>query len=199
MKPWLILGNGPSMALAIGRDLSKYVVLGINRAYQAVKCDYLIFIDREIVEMHGEDLVSLDCPVWCPEEFAIAPRCPVPDKFHRLKRNMQPQNALGESWQEGLYFSGCQPMAAVNFAYLMGAREIVLLGVDLLSDDRWDGSKSTSCYFNHMIIPDLETAANHMKSKGIRCLNASPASAVVGWEMTELDGRQTQKNNGSCS
>jgi hypothetical protein len=79
-------------------------------------------------------------------------------------------------------------VAAVNLAYLFGAAEIALLGIDLQDSSHFYSESGRGRPFLHAsrILEDLWWMSRAMTAKGLKLWNCSRESAVRGFERIEL-------------
>ena len=79
-------------------------------------------------------------------------------------------------------------MAATNLAYLFGASEIALLGIDLRDSSHFYSERGRGRPFLHAdrILEDLWWMSRALVKKGLKLWNCSTESAVRGFERIEL-------------
>lgn len=88
---------------------------------------------------------------------------------------------LGLSKSEGVVHGGNSAYSALNWAYLLGAEEISLFGVDATDKVRSNGSSG-----NHAHLPELFTSAMpHLNGKSIKTVNYSLDSRIMCFEKKE--------------
>ena len=131
-----VLGNGPSLAKT---DLSRLrdVTFGANRIYLVHQPTYLTCVNELVLEQFRDDIAKLACP-----------------KFLNWDRRQLFDNAMYVCLALGLAdnFDGdvTAPIAsggtvtfvALQLAYFMGFREVILLGVDHAFVDRGTPNKT---------------------------------------------------------
>lgn len=81
---------------------------------------------------------------------------------------------------------------AINLAYLLGARRIVLIGYDMQvgADGRahWFGHHPDKVISNHQgWIAGYKTLATHAKKLGLEIINATPTTALTCFNKMKLD------------
>lgn len=127
-----ILGNGPSLAETDLAQLKDEVVFSLNRAYlifprMGFTPTYHVAINPLVVEQCAADLMRLDVNelfvAWDLRGYVSRnPRT----TFVRLVRGPW----FGENLPHGLWGGHTVTYAAMQIAYFMGFKEVVLLGVD---------------------------------------------------------------------
>jgi len=159
-----------------------------------------LFLDWEMWARGWGYINRLTCPVYCPFDFPEENKTPgpvIPPHFNRFKRyypgkllerGIEGNFPLSNNWHYGLRFSRSSVVPAINIAYLQGAAEIALLGVDLNDYSHFNSEefKGTPYPEAETILKDLWEIAKFLKSDGVRCWNCSPDSAVRGWEKVSL-------------
>ena len=120
-----VLGNGPSLARTDLGRLAGEVTFGANRIYLAHRPTYFTCVNELVLEQFAGDIRALACP-----------------KFLNWNRRGlfgdEPFVALGLGLQDSfvpdparrLCSGGTVTFVALQLAYYMGFREVVLLGVD---------------------------------------------------------------------
>ncbi len=84
---------------------------------------------------------------------------------------------------------------AINLAYHLGAKRIVLLGYDMGCDGprtHWheeprDPAASFSVTLEKSFLPHFETLAEPLRSAGVEVINATPRSALTVWPRVPLE------------
>jgi len=180
-----VLGNGPSLELAkkCKRQLEALTAIGVNRSFRLLKTKYLLFLDGPLWVTDSEQILQCGSTVFCPQRL----RLPYFTPFARYSARNR-EDVLSQEWSSGLYWSRSSAVAAINLAYIFGAAEIALLGVDLRDYTHFYSGKGSNRSFPHAdkIIEDLWWMSRRLLDKGIKLWNCSPDSAVRGFEKTEL-------------
>lgn len=173
-----------------------------------------LFLDWDMWSFAWRYITKLACPVYCPiifqEKKTSAPS--IPPHYKRFKRympgmflNAGPDSCLplSKDWDWGLRFSRSSVVPAINIAYLQGAAEIVLLGVDLNDYTHFNDAEygpegldwgDQPYPQKAKIVGDLERIAKFLEIEGVRCWNCSPDSAVRGWKKVSLNRMLKQAN-----
>lgn len=179
-----ILGGGPSLrGFDAGQLRGHGKVIAINDAglYMCPWADILFWSDRRwldwnahLLHLHtGERKVArkpphvpLDCEVHVVD-------------FHPPGLSTDP-DAVGGC---------CSGSSAINLAYLLGSRQIVLLGFDMNDQGNWHNHhKKASALMSHAkrFIPALEGMAPTLAKLGCQVLNATQGSALQCFPVTTL-------------
>lgn len=181
-----VLGNGPSLKLAAGhgKELAACVTIGVNRSFQLVKSDYLLFLDHHIWVTFSEQILTCGALVFCPKRLHL----PYFTQFGRYRAKDR-EDVLSGHWRDGLYWSRSSTVAAVNLACLFGAAQIALLGVDLLDNSHFYSGYGHKQAFPHRarIVEDMWWMSRRLREKGIQLYNCSPESALRGFDKVELE------------
>jgi hypothetical protein len=180
-----VLGNGPSLQAARGhgRDLQAFTTIGVNRSYNLLRTTYLLFLDRSFWIAESREILESGSVVFCPKRLGL----PYFTQFGRYASRHE-KDVLSETWAGGLYWSRSSGVAAVNLAYLFGAAEIALLGIDLQDSSHFYSESGRGRPFLHAsrILEDLWWMSRAMTAKGLKLWNCSRESAVRGFERIEL-------------
>jgi len=201
-----IYGNGPSLAKAIKnkkRELAKYISIGINVSYWLLKPSYLIFMEtRKLSAEAVSNLLQKDYPVFTQDIDHPFPW------FTKIKTSsfMSDDFALGCYNEE---YRGNSLLPSINLAYIMGAKNIVLLGVDFHKHNHFYtvNKKYRSRPFFHLeqtrkrifeqetheypffdyIHKYLHYIESFTRQRGVKIWNCNPESAVKCFEYKSLD------------
>jgi len=181
-----VLGNGPSLALAKPHisSLARFATVGVNRSFLMLETTYLLFLDAVMWVRESRELMESRSLVLCPKRL----RLPCFTQFGRYFKHVS-ESVLSERWEDGLYWSRSSGVAAVNLAYLFGASEIALLGIDLNDNSHFYSEHGRGQGFPHAarIIEDLYLMSREMKKRGMKLWNCSPNSSVRGFEKVKLE------------
>ena len=175
-----ILGGGPTLpGLLRDIDLSNVPVIGVNNAFRFPNVDVLWFADSRFYWWYKKDI----------------------DKYNGLKLtyNRHPELLGGLHYVESLNivqgtagsglsdtkvkFNSSSGGSAVNVAYLLGAKRIILLGFDMRFVDgksnwwQYDQFPKTDKGYANFIRPFYKIKEDAYKL-GVEILNATPSSAL---------------------
>lgn len=120
-----VLGNGPSLARTDLGRLAGAVTFGANRIYLAHQPTYLVCVNELVLEQFASDIRALPCPKFLAwnrrqlfgDEPFVSLALSLADRF------------VGDPTRQ-LCSGGTVTFVALQLAYYMGFREVVLLGVD---------------------------------------------------------------------
>ena len=188
-----ILGGGPSLtAENVARIKGRGAVVAVNNAGldMAPWADVLFFADGwprwygwnkdRLHEFQGEFIVS---------------RAAVPKSDPRLVRvSLDQSKPL--SINPARVSGHCGGSSAINLAYLMGARVIVLMGFDMRPGNWHDKHKAPPLPDAHRdrFIPALERMAPALAARGALVLNTNPRSALRCFPFADLEELLTVDN-----
>lgn len=186
----VIIGNGPSIA---GEDLGQFrgvTTFCLNRGYllwreKGLSPSYLVAVNDLVLEQFHSELTALGRPLFVPWEH-----------HHRFQGNCEPV-FLELRWHQrfhgdvtgGLWAGATVTFAALQLAYHMGFRTVVLIGVDHRFADKGKP---------HEVIQQASDDCNHFSpnyfGKGVRWnlpdLNQSEIAYRMARTAYELDGRR---------
>jgi len=179
-----VLGNGPSLSLAKEwkTELESLTAIGVNRSFQLLRTAYILFLDHVVWVNHSAEILAGGSRIFCPTRLQL----PCFTHFGRY-RARSTEDVLSERWCDGLYWSRTSTAAAINLAFLFGASEIALLGVDLRDDSHFYSERGRNRRFLHVdrILEDLWWMSRGLVAKGVKLWNCSPGSAARGFEKIE--------------
>ena len=180
-----VLGNGPSLLLIRGHEssLENFTTIGVNRSFLMLRTSYLLFLDGSFWAMKSKEILRCGIPVFCPKRLRLGSF----RQFGRY-RSRDRHDVLSERWEDGLYWSRSSAVPAVNLAYLFGASQIALLGVDLNDNSHFYSKQGSGQPFLHAdrILEDLWRISRSLAEKDVKTWNCSPDSAVRGFEKIGL-------------
>jgi len=160
-------------------------VIAINCSHLAVPwAEFAIFADARLFMHYREQFQQFQGRL-----VSAAMSVAGPPKIYRMHRKATP----GLATEGGtLAINKTTLTAAINLAVHLGARAIVLLGADCRvapggrvhhhADHPW--RQLNGCWDKHKA--DLSPIADDLIKLGIRCLNASPGSALPFWPVMQL-------------
>lgn len=183
-----ILGGGRSLPVdMVPRLQGRGFVIAVNNAYQIAPFAQMIYwADRPWFEEHHMRLVDH------PAEFKVT-RCE-PHIRHNVK-NVRLVEWDKDAWlsTRTSYVAGMDSGTnALNIAYLLGARQIVLLGFDMSPVGHWhEGHSKKSApppddIYRTRYVPVLNVMANKLKQDGVEVVNASPGSYLQCFPIAHL-------------
>lgn len=206
-----VFGCGPSLLLAepFIEQLANYTSVGTNSSYLLLYPDYQLFLDHYFFNLAADELLFLDSIVFCWKNKKHR-RPPCFTQFTDCKGK-----SLSNKWAKGIRRWGAS-ITAFNIAYLFGAKEIALLGVDLNSpkhfytgnedkyrhsrfirefvpvwDKKWQNSKAYPR--SGIRFPVWDRIAKQLKGR-IKVWNCSPNSALGCFEKIELGALLDKKH-----
>lgn len=180
-----VLGNGPSIRLGEGcvDRLEQMTTIGINRAFLFMKSTYLLFLDAPFWVRESEQILGCGSEVFCPKKLHL----PYFTGFGRYNARNK-QDVLSPRWADGLFWSRTSTAAGINLAYLFGASDIALLGVDLRDSSHFYSDEGRGRPFLHAdeILEDLLWMSRRLREEGVKVWNCSKESDVRGFDEIEL-------------
>jgi hypothetical protein len=172
-----IVGGGPSLKDFDFELLRDKTVIAVNKAFMSIPfAQVLYWSDTRFYE-------------WFPKEI---------DAFTGIKVTCRPEpkrsdviNLLNtgktglETMSYGLRDGGNSGYAAINLAYHLGAKRIVLLGFDMQNTTKqthWhDGYVSTAdtSVMERIMLPSFETIVEPLEKRKVKVYNASQVSKIT--------------------
>lgn len=120
-------------------------VIGVNEAPRIIPSDYWLALDTGIIYTLWQErderftfLDDLQAPRFMRQPNPLT-EAHVPNDWAIWFGKPNP-GMVTRRWGEGLRWSGSSALAAVHLAIIMGAREVVLYGVDFVGNGRADGT-----------------------------------------------------------
>lgn len=127
-----ILGNGPSLSRMDLEPLRHEVTFGLNRIYLlypklGFHTTYLVAVNRLVIEQCAEDLATLPMPRFLSwrARHAVGPG----EGIHVLRTHWQTLGFSADPTRV-LYEGATVTYVAMQLAFFMGFRQVVLIGVD---------------------------------------------------------------------
>ncbi len=144
-----IFGAGPSLAKFVEMEKAPHFSIGINAAVERVECTYGITTDKDAFTKCGKEGVLWFLPINMNKTHGIPSKEATPDgenivlwKMNTLKHTTKLEQSVEElAFSRELFCCSSSAHPAVHLAYYMGARNLVLVGID--------GSLSTDWYAIH--------------------------------------------------
>lgn len=186
-KRCVVIGNGPSLRNMDLSFLKDEVTIGTNRIYLAFDriktVDYYICVNPLVVEQFAHEICTLEMPKFfnwnsypklaqCPESIFLF--------SHELSEfkngdavSIPKLIDFSKDINGGVWIGATVTFVALQIAYSLGYRQIILIGVDhnfvtkgaphkIVTSDGEDPNHFTPDYFGKGIkwgLPDLETSA----------------------------------------
>jgi hypothetical protein len=158
-----IIGTGPSSVKFARAEKVPYFSIGINEAVKTIGCTYGITTDKDAFIKYGNEEVIWFLPEYMNEKPGVPSKEPTaPGKnivlwkmttWRDISKLNQSLENLAESKELFCYSSSAHP--AVHLAYYMGARELVLVGIDgSLSIDWYAIHKGVTHTLCERLFPD---------------------------------------------
>jgi len=174
-----IIGGGPSLKTFNWNSLAGKKTIAINKAFYAYpNADILYFTDGRFYSWYKDDI-----DLFKGKKYTVTPGTVKLDPgVNMLKRGQK----LGLSKEKDTLCHGNNSgYAAINLAYLLGAKRIVLLGYDMGNDGKKShfhegyptNAVSNSIYANNF-MPAFETLYPILKNSGIEIYNANEKSRL---------------------
>lgn len=182
-----IIGGGPSLTGFNWSSLIGKKTIAINKSLLSyTNADILYWTDSRFYNWYKSDV----------------------DKFKGLKFTLRHNTnhegdikVLGKSDVYGLDESGyylCHGnnsgYAAINLAYLLGVKQIILLGYDMKNDgvkghyhDGYPVPTTADKVYKDQFIPGFTILADLLKQKGIKVYNASIHSEILVWPKISIE------------
>jgi len=169
--------------------LEKEHVIGVNMAYLFHCVDVLFYGDDSFFKSHKEQILAFQgLRVGCPNR----PEAKYAIRVKALKR-VKTNEGLTDRSNSVVWHSNSGG-AAINLAYLFGAKQIILLGYDMDLDTNqnqhwhkeYHGNVTTiqGTFKRHKAcFPSIASAA---QKKGIEILNANPESKIPDFKKVNL-------------
>jgi hypothetical protein len=174
-----IIGGGPSLNEFNWDLLKDKKVIAINRAYQFCKTAQVVYwTDGRFYQWNKDELDALTS-----KKYTIQPSANQID-VNVLKRGIR--HGL-ETIPTTLAHGDNGGYAAINLAYHLGAKEIVLLGYDMGNingeshfHDGYPVSITTDETYQNRFMAGFPSLFEELKKKNIKIWNASKISKLVG-------------------
>ena len=191
-KTVLILGNGPSLPkLVTPKLLNKYPTIGVNDAGFLDGVDILFFGDAKWWRIRGHKMKGF-CGLMVtynrhPEGLGGAS---YPSNIlmvgHKSGSGICPINSL-------IKFNRSSGAAAINLAYHLGAKQVVLLGFDMRQingkknwfDREWESDNTRNMSYEKFLQPFPQIAYD-AECLGLDVVNATPNSALTNFPSIEV-------------
>lgn len=158
-----IFGTGPSLAKFVETEKAPHFSIGINAAVKTAGCTYGITTDKDAFIKYGKEGVLWFLPEYMNESPGVPSREATPNGKNIVlwKMNTWRDSAkLDQSVEElavsrELYCYSSSAHPAVHLAYYMGAKNLVLVGIDgSLSIDWYAIHKGVTHTLCEMLFPN---------------------------------------------
>ncbi|HUG30650.1 MAG TPA: hypothetical protein VMQ65_09095 [Candidatus Limnocylindria bacterium] len=199
----VIIGNGPSLNLMDLGPLRDEVTFGLNRGHLLFPriggpTTYLVSVNRLVIEQSGAEMIAAPCPKFFDwRKRALVPRGLADVIFVRTA----PQRRFSTDIPgRGLWPGATVTFVAMQLAYHIGYREVVLIGVDHsfsttgpahaeVTSTGPDLDHFDPTYFGagyRWQLPDLETSERGytMARAAFEAAGGSIVDATVGGKLT---------------
>lgn len=133
-----VLGSGPSLNYINPEFFYGKVTVGVNKVYKHFPCTYVVIHHQE----HGQDIIDSGRTLVVSEtdKCLPGPLLKYEGEYYQYKHKIQGYANIDYSLldsDDGLVIGETTIINALSFAYFIGARNIVLCGVDCGTiDDR---------------------------------------------------------------
>jgi hypothetical protein len=184
----IVAAPGQSLTPTVADACRGEHVIAVNDAYRLLPwADVLYACDGVWWEVRD------GCPDFAGEKWSSHGLDPANDKIAVAERYqlslVAGEHRPGFSIDPGvIHYGSNSGFQAVNFAYLWGAEEVVLVGFDM-HGEHFFGNHATPLRTGDapfaLFIAAFEEAAR-MMPPGFRILNATPGSALTCFEMVDL-------------
>ena len=192
---FVLVASGPSLTQEqVDYVRGKAVVIVINDNYRlAPWADHHYACDSQWWKWHEDDptLLNFQGQKWSQTESWTAEDMEHFTKKHRI-RFVKSQSGQGLSTEEGLIYQGSNSgYQAINLAYHLGAKKIVLLGYDMQMTNgksHWFGDHPNnvkSSYTNWM--PFYENLAKSLPGYGLDIINCTKETALTCFPRQSLE------------
>ena len=172
-----IIGGGPSLKDFNWDLLKGKRVIAINKAYQFYDADVVYWTDSRFYNWNKDELDALTAI-----KYTIQPSANQKD-VNVIKRGMQHGLETNPSMLAHGDNSG---YAAINLAYHLGAKQIVLLGYDMGNvngeshfHDGYQVSATADATYENRFMKGFPYLADMLKEIGINVWNVSPISKLT--------------------
>ena len=182
-----ILGGGPSLIDFNFKGLLGSKVIAINKGiYAYPAAQVLYWTDSRFYTWYKNDIDQLNCL-----KYTIKTGPQYTDDIQILRKGRahgleEPKDTLAHGNNSGY--------AAINLAYHLGAKRIILLGFDMTNDGKLthfhDGYPTRGTgdrVYHDKFLPGFKSLAASLKQKGVAVLNASPYSRLQDFTKISLE------------
>lgn len=182
-----IIGGGPSLSDFKWNRLNGKKTIAINKSILSYpQADIMYWTDSRVYGWYKKEIDKFK-----GLKYTIRHHHSYTGDIKVLKRG----NKFGlEEAKDTLAHGNNSGYAAINLAYLLGAKKIILLGYDMKNDgkrghyhDGYPAPVTGDNIYKEQFIPGFNVLADLLKAKNITVLNASPQSSLTVWPKITLD------------
>jgi hypothetical protein len=180
-----IVGGGPSLKKLDFNLLKDKVVIAVNKAFLHLPmAQVLYWSDTRFFEWYSKEI----------EDFkGIKVTCRPQPKRNDIINLLNTGKTGLETMSYGLRDGGNSGYAAINLAYHLGAKRIVLLGFDMQTNGKethWhEGYSSTADTetMGRLMIPNFDSLVEPLAKRKVKVYNASPISKLTSFEKITIE------------
>jgi len=180
-----IVGGGPSLKKLDFNLLKDKVVIAVNKAFLHIPmAQVLYWSDTRFFEWYSKEI----------EDFkGIKVTCRPQPKRNDIINLLNTGKTGLETMSYGLRDGGNSGYAAINLAYHLGAKRIVLLGFDMQTNGKethWhEGYSSTADTetMGRLMIPNFDSLVEPLAKRKVKVYNASPISKLTSFEKITIE------------
>lgn len=182
-----IIGGGPSLIDFDWKRLSGKRIIAVNKSILSYpNADALYWTDSRV---YGWNKTEID--KFKGLKYTIRHHVTYPSDVKVLRKS----NKFGlECAKDAICHGNNSGYAAINLAYLLGAKRIILLGYDMKNDgkrghyhDGYPVPVTGNNIYKDQFIPGFQIIADMLKQKNIEVYNASMTSALTVWPKISFD------------
>lgn len=184
-----IVGGGPSLKDFDFNSLRDKVTIAVNKSYRFVPNPSVIYwSDTRVYQWFQEDLDKINCLKVTNKAFPVG----APGVINLLNTGKHGLDKDPRCIRDG----GNSGYAAMNLAYHLGAKKIILLGFDMKVDkslSHFHGGYDQltripdDALYKRLMLPSFETIANDLEKAKVKVYNASLESAIECFPKIRLD------------
>lgn len=203
----VVLGTGPSINKVDLKKALRFTTIGVNAILEKFEPDYYLFLDEINWEKYRYHIAATRAQVFCPrhrhvpvmalgqtqEMFPFKVDVPA-TRFEQWAPWLDDQPILSRKYEDGLFYSATSTIAAVNLAFLFGAKRVVMLGVDLHDHSHYNDlvkGRDVQIPQKHRIMTDFERIKKDIEGLDFEILNGNPDSAVRCFPFVDLEDLAT--------
>lgn len=180
-----IVGGGTSLKGFNFELLRDKTVIAVNKAFMSLPfAQVLYWSDTRFFEWHGKEIGDFQ---------GIKVTCrPQPKRSDVINLLNTGKTGL-ETMSYGIRDGGNSGYAAINLAYHLGAKKIVLLGFDMQTNGKethWhEGYTSTAdtSTMERLMIPNFDTIVEPLEKRKVKVYNASPISKLTCFQKISIE------------
>lgn len=188
-----IIGGGPSLLGFNWTSLAGKKTLAVNKAILSYpQANALYWTDTRFYFWYQQEVDNFN-----GLKFAIRHKEGYKDDIKILNKG----SAIGLSTINDTICHGHNSgYAAINLAYLLGAKRIILLGYDMKNDglrghyhDGYPVPITNDKVYKDQFIPGFQVLADELKNKNVKVFNASLHSELTVWPKISLEEALSMK------